>query len=398
MSDPLRVGVNLCWLVPGVVGGSEDLLLGWLGALAAHSETDEQARPIELTLFGRQELVEAHPWLGDAFPFVGAVLAGRARARRVLVETGWLVSQQRGHHIEVMHHAGGVVPLRHRSASVLTVHDIQPLDQPETFSALKRRYLGFMLPRSVRTAQVMAVTSDFVVDRLVDRLGAERRRCHVVRPVLRPRPHLVIPAQDQAVRRRYQIGAHFVLYPAVPYPFKNHRVLYEAMRRLPAEHEAQLVLTGGVGPEDQGLAAFVATHALQGRILRVGRIPAADYETLLAAADAVVFPSRYEGFGLGALDGLAVGAPLLVSDIAPLAEVVGPEGVRIGIHDAATWSAEIDLVTSSPQRRAELAAASLARAGCFDARRSAAGLRAAYRAAAAGLASARAGACGPVPR
>ena len=67
---PLRVGVNLCWLVPGVVGGSEYLLVDWLRAVAEHQADRHQAMPVALTVLGSGDLRDAHPFLADA-------LAGR---------------------------------------------------------------------------------------------------------------------------------------------------------------------------------------------------------------------------------------------------------------------------------------------------------------------------------
>ena len=382
---PLRVGINLCWLVPGVVGGSEDLLIGWLRALADHPACDPatpDATRLELTIFGPASLGDAHPDLRHVGCFVAAPVQGRAKPLRVATEATWLALQQRRRRLEVMHHAGGVVPLLHPGKSVLTVHDIQPLDLPENFSAIKRRYLAGMLPRSVRAADIIVATSAFVVDRLVERLGADRDRCRVVLPALRAAP--AAATESAELRVRYRLGKHYVLYPAVAYAHKNHRVLYEALRQLrdeQSEADVQLVCTGGAGPLDTELADFVDRHRLHHAIRHLGRVPQTDYEALVAAADALVFPSRYEGFGLGAFDALAAGRPVLVSDAPALIEVVGRHGARIACDDAAAWAQQIALVCSSPQRRAELAAASAARAGCFDAHRSAAGLLAAYRAA-----------------
>lgn len=384
----MRVGVNLCWVVPGVVGGSEDLLVGWLTALATHPDVAGPAPRVELTVFGSAALAEAHPVLRSAFRYVTAPVQGTLRGLRVLTETTWLAAQSRRRRLDVVHQAGGVVPPLHPGRNALTVHDIQPLELPQHFSPIKRRYLALALPRSVRAADVVIATSTFVVDGLVGRLGADRSRCHVVAPVLRTSagPPLEGPrmevAELEAVRARHGIGAHYVLYPAVAYPHKNHRVLYEAMRRLPDRLDAQLVLTGGDGPLDTWLAGFVADHGLEPRIRRLGRVPEADYVALLTAADALVFPSRYEGFGLGAFDALAVGTPVVAADIAPLREVLGPDGVVLDPDDPAAWAAHIAELTGDAASRAAAAARSVARARSFSGRRSADALLGAYRAAA----------------
>lgn len=380
-SSPLRVGVNLCWLVPGRVGGSEDLLVGWLTALAEHpAALDPASGPaaLDITVFGPAELAEAHPVLAGAFRFVAAPVGGRAKSLRVVTESTWLAARSRRLGLDVLHHAGGVVPIVHPGRVVLTVHDIQPLDLPANFSALKRRYLGLMLPRSVRAADLLVVTSEFVAGRLVDRLGADRARCRVVPPV--PPPVTPPPPADE-LRARYGLGRRWVLYPAVPYGHKNHRVLYEAARLLPDGLDVQIVLTGGPGPQDETLARLAAAGP-DGVIRRLGRVPRRDYDGLLAHAEALVFPSTYEGFGLGAFDALGRGVPVVAADIGALAEVLGPEAVLVDPHDPAAWAARITELVTDPARRTALAQASSRRAAWFSARRSAEGLADAYRTAA----------------
>jgi glycosyltransferase involved in cell wall biosynthesis len=381
----LRVGVNLCWLVPGRVGGSEDLLVGWLSALAAHPAAGSPAgaggrgpAPLEVTVFGPPDLAEAHPVLAEAFRFVAAPVGGRAKSLRIVTESTWLAAQRRRYRLDVVHHAGGVVPFVHPGRVVLTVHDIQPLDLPENFSPLKRRYLALMLPRSVRAADLLVLTSGFVTDRLVARLGADRARCVVVPPV--PPPVSPPPPADE-LRARYGLGRRWVLYPAVPYGHKNHRVLYEAAALLPDGLDLHIVLTGGEGPEDEALARSTVAGP-GGVVRRLGRVPRRDYDGLLAHAEALVFPSTYEGFGLGAFDALGRGVPVVAADIAALAEVLGPEAVLVDPHDARAWAARITEIATDPTRRAALAEASTRRAAWFSARRSADRLADAYRTAA----------------
>ncbi|MGE3361593.1 MAG: glycosyltransferase family 4 protein [Acidimicrobiia bacterium] len=382
---PLRVGVNLCWLVPGVVGGSEYLLVDWLRAVAEHQADRRRPRPalpVAITVFGSGDLRDAHPFLAEAFRFVVAPVGGRAKPLRVGVEASWLPLQQRRLGLSVLHHAGGVVPPVHTGRIVLTVHDIQPLDLPEHFSAVKRRYLAALLPPSVRSAELIVTTSAFVVDRLVERLGAERDRCRVVAPVLHRRS-----APDAArvaeVRSRLGLPEHYVLYPAIAYPHKNHRVLLDALallhRRGGPAGALHLVLTGAPGPLDAELDAAARAAGIAAAVHRLGRLARTEFEAVVAGADALAFPSTYEGFGLGAFDALAAGAPTVAADIPPLREVLGPDARLLDPHDPPAWADALERVATSDAHRRELASASVARAGCFDAARSAQALLDAYR-------------------
>ena len=155
-------------------------------------------------------------------------------------------------------------------------------------------------------------------------------------------------------------------------------------RLLPDGLDVQVVLTGGDGPEDPALAGLVdrGLAGPPGRIRRLGRVPRRDYDGLLAHAEALVFPSTYEGFGLGAFDALARGVPVIAAGIGALAEVLGPQALLVDPHDPRAWAEHIAAVVSDPVHRSALAEASSRRAAWFSARRSAEGLAAAYRTAA----------------
>ena len=149
-TTPLRVGVNLLWLVPGVVGGSEEYTTRLLRGLAEDLPPD-----LHLTLFALRSFADAHPDLVAAYPTVTARLDGRRKAERVAAEATWLAREAGRRNIELLHHAGGVVPpgpAVGRIPAALTIHDLQPLVMPENFSSVKRRWLTTMLPSALNTA------------------------------------------------------------------------------------------------------------------------------------------------------------------------------------------------------------------------------------------------------
>ncbi|MEZ5266671.1 MAG: glycosyltransferase family 1 protein [Acidimicrobiales bacterium] len=281
----------------------------------------------------------------------------------------------------MLHHAGGVVPPVHTGRIVLTVHDIQPLDLPEHFSAVKRRYLAALLPPSVRSAELIVTTS--VRGRPARR--AARRRA---RPLPGGRPGTAPP---QCARRRpggrgaQPVGAARALraVPGHRLPHKNHRVLLDALallhRRGGPAGALHLVLTGAPGPLDAELDAAARAAGIATAVHRLGRLARTEFEAVVAGADALAFPSTYEGFGLGAFDALAAGAPTVAADIPPLREVLGPDARLLDPHDPPAWADALERVATSDAHRRELASASVARAGCFDAARSAQALLDAYR-------------------
>jgi alpha-1,3-rhamnosyl/mannosyltransferase len=360
----VKVGVNLLWLVPGVVGGSEEYVTRLLRGL-----DDLDPPGLDVRLYALDELATAHPDLVERFPTRTLALRGRLKALRVGAETTWLARQVRRDGLDVIWHPGGVVPpLTGGVATVLTVHDLRPLDMPAGFSRTKVAYLRTVLPRSVRRADQVTAPSQQVVDEVVRRFGVDPRRA-------RPIPHgigsalfdPVDPVEIDRVRRTYGLDdRRWLIYPVITYPHKDHGTLIDAFARLaPAHPDVDLVLTGGEGAAEQAVATAIAGSGVADRVHRTGRIPRADLDALIGGAAAVAFPSRYEGFGNGALEGLAKGVPVVAADATSLPEVVGDGGLLVPPGDVAAWAEALATVLDEPALAARLGAAGRAHAARF---------------------------------
>lgn len=386
----LRVAVNLLWCVPGVVGGSEEYLARQLGALR---EVDPTGARVEPTLFTLSSYPAAHPDLADRYTAVPAPLPGARRPIRVLTEHTWLARRTR--RFDLVHHGGGTVPFIGTRPLVLTIHDLQYLDHPEYIPAGKLRYLRATVPRSARRATVIAVPTEFVRGTVVAAFGIDPDRVVVVphgvpAPDTIPDPiHTIadptgpIPAIAEVaeLRARYRLGDGPVLvYPAITHPHKNHELLLHAMARHWTDPDLRLVLLGGRGTADEAVEATIDRLDLRERVLRPGRVPDADRDGLVAIAEALVFPSTYEGFGAPVVEAMALGTPVVCGEHPAVREVVGDAALALP-DEIDAWGSALDEVRS---RRAELVAAGRARARAFTPRASAAALLRAYEQAAGG--------------
>jgi glycosyltransferase involved in cell wall biosynthesis len=371
----LHVGVNLLWLVPGVVGGSEEYTTRALLALAERDDPD-----LRVTLFALGQFAEAHPEVASAFPLETADLDGHRKPERVVVESTWLPRALARRGVDLVHHAGGVVPPGpSRIPSVLTVHDLQPLLMPENFSRLKRTWLGAMLPRSVKRARLVMTPSEPASESVVDTLGVARERVHTVPHGIEPRPP-VDPDRVGEVRERYRLGGRSILYPAITYVHKDHRTLVAAFSRIAADHpDVTLVLTGGPGPAEAEVASAIRASGVGHRVRRTGRIPWDDLHAVYAAATVVAVPSRFEGFGAPALEAMAAGRPLVVADATALPWVVGDAAVKVAPGDVDAWASALARILDDPGEQDRLAAAGRERAAGFTWERTAAALAAGYR-------------------
>ncbi len=354
--------VNMLWCVPGEVGGSEEYLVRQLLGLA---ELPEQQWM--LTAAVARGFPEVHPELSGVANLVEPSFHSRSRIRRVLGEATWL--RRAGDGAVLVHHGGGTAPFRTRRPYVLTIHDLQFRTYPQYFSLAKRAYLGTIIPRSVRRAAVVAVPSDYVRECVIAAYHADPDRVVVVPHGIEPTLATEVTPPDE-LRDRYGLGrGPIVVYPAMTHPHKNHRFLLALMREHWTDPELRLVLPGG-----EGSAEHVIAEATDPRVVRLGRVSAADRNGLLAMADAMVFPSEYEGFGAPLIEAMVLGAPVICSDATCMPGIVDDAGLVLPLTLDA-WSGALDEVR---RRRSELVAAGHRRAQAFTSLASGIALAAAY--------------------
>ncbi|WP_419850635.1 glycosyltransferase family 4 protein [Candidatus Poriferisocius sp.] len=351
-AQTISVGVNLLWLRSGRVGGTEDYAVRLLSAIPPDGS-------VRLTLFAPRGFAEAHPSLAERWEVVTSPV-GKRRPLRVLVENTWLAAQCRRRGLDLVHHFGGTVPLVGVRPAVVTIHDLQPLDHPRRFGLVKRLYLRVMLPWSARRAEVIVTVSEFCRNRLVERLKVDPQRVAVV-----PAPVDVSSNESDMplAAAAPDLASPFVLYPAVTYSHKNHEVLLRALARLADDGvDVALVISGGPGPLDIKLDHLAERLGVGGRWHRLGRIPRAVLDGLYRQAVAMVFPSKYEGYGLPAVEAMVRGCPVVAANAGALPDVVGSGGRLVEPDDDAQWADAIGKLVGDADARRELSEAGASRA------------------------------------
>lgn len=372
------VALNLLWLVPGDVGGSEESTLGSVRGLIELAPAD-----LDLRLLVLRSFADAHPEVVAALPTEVLALSGRSRAARIGAEATW--TRRRTQDVDLVHHAGGTAPLRSGTPYVLTLHDLQPLQATAdrvhatgaTHGRLKRSYLQAVVPRSVRGARAVVVPSAFVRETVLAATDLDPARMVVVPHGVEAHPR---PTPADELRRRLDLDGPVVLYPAITYPHKDHLTLVEAFARVLVDHPtAVLVLTGRADSAEPDVLARIDRLGIAGRVRRTGRLPAEDVAGLYDLATVVAVPSRYEGFGLPAAEAMVHGTAVVAADATALPEVVGDAGVLVAPGDVEAWAAALGDVLGDPVGRERLAAAGLARAAGFGRLANAAALAEVYR-------------------
>ena len=275
---------------------------------------------------------------------------------------------------DLFHNPVAHAPPHRERPWVQTLHDVIPLVRDDADLVHPRRQWARFGPR-YRTADRVAADSRYTADEGIRLLGLDPGRVEVI-------PLGV--AAEFAPGERAADDDDGEPYVVVVSEFSDRKGFGEAFAVIGALAEAghphRLRVAGRVAPAFQpALDALLATAPRPERIDVLGYVP--DLAALLRGADLALVPSRYEGFGLPALEAMASGVPLVAFANSSLPEVVGDGGLLVPDGDVAAMAEAAGAVLADPRRAAELREAGLARASTFTWDRTAAAYAELYRAA-----------------
>lgn len=237
--------------------------------------------------------------------------------------------------VDLLHAPVNVLPLALPTPAVLTIHDLSFVRYPATFSAAKRHYQMALTAFSARRARLVLTDSEHTRRDVIALLGVRPERVRTVYPgvgaAFRPQP----PAMVAAFRQRRGLPERYFLHVGTLQPRKNLERLIDAFARFKRRtgQPHALVLAGGKGWLYEGLVRRAQQSDVEGSVQFVGFAAAKDLPLWYAAADALVFPSLYEGFGFPVVESMACGTPVLTSTASCLPEVAGGAAVLFDPFD-----------------------------------------------------------------
>ncbi len=257
--------------------------------------------------------------------------------------------------------------------TLLTVHDLSFVHFPQTFPEPLVAYLNRVVPWSVARATHVLADSVATRDDLLQVWNVPAGKVTVLYSGVSD-AFQQVPDKDKqmAARRRYGLGDNPYLFSVgTVQPRKNYQLLIRALGRIAEQIPHTLAIAGGSGWMEEEMRAEVRRQGLEGRVFFLGFVEDEDLPALYSSADLVLMPSVYEGFGLPALEAMACGAPVILSDVSSLPEVGGEAALLLPPTDVEAWAAAIVTLLQDYPRRAEMSAGGLAQARRFSWRRSA---------------------------
>jgi glycosyltransferase involved in cell wall biosynthesis len=319
--------------------------------------------------FARREVGLGERWL--------TILWHRAK---LPVPADWLSGP-----VDVYHCPDFVLPPLRNARGILTVHDLAFLMRPDCADSRLRAYLEEVVPRSVRRADFIIADSENTRNDLVVLMGVQPSSVAVVPGGVEER-FTRVTDQEQLHKARRKLGVGdvpFILAIGVIEPRKNLNRLMDAFAILKERgnvpDDLKLVLAGGKGWLYDDIFAHHAASPVRDDILLPGFVADDLLPAIYSAAEALAFPSLYEGFGLPILEAMACGTPVVASRASCLPEVAEGAALLIDPNNVDGLTVALELVLLDSSLRDNLIAQGYERAAQYTWTRAAEQLLGVYR-------------------
>jgi glycosyltransferase involved in cell wall biosynthesis len=273
-----------------------------------------------------------------------------------------------------------LLPLR-GVPTVLTVHDLIFRHLPQHHKPLNRWYLNATMPLYCRRANHIIAISEATRQDLMAAYDVPPGEITVIPEAADPSFRPQHPETISAVRAHYHLPERYLLFVGTIEPRKNLGCLLTAFEALQAAGLTEgLVIVGRRGWLTEAFFAQLERSPARDAVIFPGYVPDPDLPPIYAGAQALVFPSLYEGFGLPVLEAMACGTPVIASRTSSIPEVGGDAARYFDPQDADELLAQVRGVLSDPALAADLRERGLAQADRFSWARTAAQTQSVYNA------------------
>jgi glycosyltransferase involved in cell wall biosynthesis len=335
-----------------------------LNLLNLKAEGDPAATNVALTLWSSSWRDRPAP--SAVRELSGATFVDRRVPVRPLVwawnRAGWPpIEALTSRRFDIVHSTTPLLLPSRSGLRVCTVYDLDFLAHPDRTRAEMRRDFPGLVRSHAGRADLVVTISEYSKAQVEQRLSVPPDRIAVCRPgvpswIARPLP-----------RRPPGFRGH-LLFVGTLEPRKNVRVLLAAYRQLVEKHPdaPPLVLAGQVTPAAEAWVAEAQAPPLRGRVVFEGYVSTERREELYAGASLLALPSLDEGFGLPALEAMALGIPVVASTVGALPEVVGDAGILVDPADVQGLSGALEAVTVDPGLAGRMREAGIARSRGFN--------------------------------
>lgn len=255
-----------------------------------------------------------------------------------------------------------------KSGSVVaTVHDFSWLLYPQWHPGERSSYFKKIFPKGIAKVDKIITVSHFVREEAIALFNLDPAAIEVIHNgVDHSTFHPYHPDESEPFRKALALPRRFILFVGTLEPRKNVVRLIEAFRRLPARMRAEcpLLLAGATGWENDDTLRLL--RECSAFVHHLGYVRNRELALLYNLAEAFVFPSLYEGFGLPPLEAMACGTPVVVSRAGSLPEICGDAPLFVDPTDEDSIAAALETIIEDREERERRIFAGFQRAALFS--------------------------------
>ena len=257
--------------------------------------------------------------------------------------------------IDIFHGLSNELPLNIRKAkcrSVVTIHDLIFLHYPKYYHWIDRKIYDFKFRRACSNADRVIAVSEFTKREIMKYYGTPEAKIDVVYQGCDPAFSAPIGNEElDEVARRYSLPQQFILYVGSIEERKNLMLVAKAIASRPSAFSHKIVAVGKRTPYVDEIRDYLEANGIADRMLFFHKVPFADLPSFYRLADAFVYPSRIEGFGIPMLEAISSGLPAIGCTGSCLEEAGGPHCIYVDPDDAQAMSAALCRVVSDKELR-----------------------------------------------
>ena len=232
---------------------------------------------------------------------------------------------------------------------VLTVHDVRLVRMPETYHWARRLFLGVVIPGSLRrTSRIITGSVDTKEDlkSFFDVPDEKIEICHI------PLSAHFERVRDEgilgAVRAKYRLPSRYILNVSKIEPRKNITRLIEAYAAIRHRFDVKLVVAGKADAKFRRLYEGLKQQGGPEEVVFTGYVEEADLPAIYSMAEAFVYPSIHEGFGIPLLEAMACEVPIVTSNVSALPGIAGDAALLVDPFDTGSIAEALERLLGDP--------------------------------------------------
>lgn len=279
----------------------------------------------EYYIFAGHDQVYKEEWQHDHVTIIPSLLREGDSIRNHIWEQFTLPRLAKRYQIDLLHSPANIAPLFYRGLSIINIHDLCFIVNPQWYSFKFRTLYNLLIPKLAKYATAVVTNSNNSKNDLLQYCDVSAEKVH-----------MVYWAVDKTFQEYQGVSEKedYILYVGSLEPRKNIGLLIEAYEKLRNENpdiKSKLVLIGGENPLFAEVRLKVKYYKED--VIFKGFVDDATLDSYYSSAKIMVYPSLYEGFGLPPLEAMARGTPVITSVTSSLPEVVGKAALMVSPYD-----------------------------------------------------------------